>query len=136
MADDGYGLSYLITGHTLIVHITSKKSSSLTVNREDSLFSSLNKKLTLRNARAGTFKVRAAAHVALRMFIIQVLASQLPIDTLNWKIRLFRYYSGLSMDHSPIRQTFKFENNFSATGKSFLTLVKRLVVKYCKMSRI
>ncbi|CAB4020120.1 carnitine O-palmitoyltransferase 1, liver isoform-like [Paramuricea clavata] len=30
VADDGYGLSYLITGHTLIVHITSKKSAPLT----------------------------------------------------------------------------------------------------------
>ena len=29
-----------------------------------------------------------------------------------------------SMDHSPIRQTFKFENNFSTVGKSFLNLVK------------
>ena len=29
-----------------------------------------------------------------------------------------------AMDHSPIRQTFKFENNFSTVGKSFLNLVK------------
>ena len=28
------------------------------------------------------------------------------------------------MDHFPIRQTFKFENNFSTVGKSFLNLVK------------
>ena len=27
------------------------------------------------------------------------------------------------MDHSPIRQTFKFENNFSTVGKSVLNLV-------------
>ena len=41
------------------------------------------------------------------------------------------------MDHSPIRQTFKFENNFSTVRKSFLNLVKlrSLVVKYCKMSK-
>ena len=32
--------------------------------------------------------------------------------------------TGLSMDHSPIRQTFKFENNFSTVAKSFLNLVK------------
>ena len=30
----------------------------------------------------------------------------------------------LLMDHSPIRQTFKLENNFSTVGKSFLNLVK------------
>ena len=30
----------------------------------------------------------------------------------------------LLMDHSPIRQTFKFENNFSTVGKSFLNLGK------------
>ena len=30
------------------------------------------------------------------------------------------------MDHSPIRQTFKFVNNFSTVGKSFLNLVKLL----------
>ena len=42
------------------------------------------------------------------------------------------------MDHSPIRQTFKLENNFSTVGKSFLNLVKlgSLVAKYCKMSKI
>ena len=40
------------------------------------------------------------------------------------------------MDHSPIRQTFKFENNFSTAGKSVLNLAKRLVVKYCEMSKI
>ena len=34
VADDGYGLSYLITAHTLIVHISAKKSSSLTVNHK------------------------------------------------------------------------------------------------------
>ena len=28
------------------------------------------------------------------------------------------------MDHSPIRLTFKLENNFSTVGKSFLNLVK------------
>ena len=28
------------------------------------------------------------------------------------------------MYHSPIRRTFKFENNFSIVGKSFLNLVK------------
>ena len=28
------------------------------------------------------------------------------------------------LDHSPIRQTFIFENNFSTVGKSFLHLVK------------
>ena len=41
------------------------------------------------------------------------------------------------MDHSPIRQAFKFENNFSTVRKSFLNLVKlwSLVVKYCKMSK-
>ena len=30
----------------------------------------------------------------------------------------------MSVDHSPIRQTFIFENNFSTVGKSFLNLVK------------
>ena len=42
-----------------------------------------------------------------------------------------------SLDHSPIRQTFKFENNFSTIRKHFLNLVKlcSLVVKYCKMSK-
>ena len=41
------------------------------------------------------------------------------------------------MDHSLIRQTFKFENNFSTVGKSFPNLVKlwSLVLKYCKMSK-
>ena len=29
-----------------------------------------------------------------------------------------------SVDNSPIRQTFKFENNFSTVGKSFLSLGK------------
>ena len=42
------------------------------------------------------------------------------------------------MDYSPIRQTFRSENNFSAVGKSFLNLAKlgNLVVKYQKMSKI
>ena len=41
------------------------------------------------------------------------------------------------MDHSPIRQTFIFENNFSTVGKSVLNLVKlsSLVAKYCKLSK-
>ena len=30
----------------------------------------------------------------------------------------------LGMDHSPIRQTFKLEKDFSTVGKSFLNLVK------------
>ena len=44
----------------------------------------------------------------------------------------------VSMEHSPIRQTFKFENNFSTVGKSFLNLVKlrSLVAKYCTMLKI
>ena len=29
-----------------------------------------------------------------------------------------------SMDHSPVRQSFKFENNFSTVGKDFLNLEK------------
>ena len=42
------------------------------------------------------------------------------------------------MDHSSIRQTFKFVNNFSTVGKSFLNLVKWLssVAKYCKLLKI
>ena len=42
------------------------------------------------------------------------------------------------MDHSPIQQTFIFENNFSTVGKSFLILVKllSLVEKYSKISKI
>ena len=41
------------------------------------------------------------------------------------------------MDYSPIRQTFKFENNFSTVGKSFLNLVKlsSLVVNYIEKCR-
>ena len=51
---------------------------------------------------------------------------------------LKKYTERITMDHSPIRQTFKFENNFSTVGKSFLNLVKlrSLVVKYCKMWKI
>ena len=43
-----------------------------------------------------------------------------------------------TMDHSPIRQTFKFENNFSTIGKSFLNLVKllSLVAKCRKYSNV
>ena len=33
------------------------------------------------------------------------------------------------VDHSPVRHTFKFENNFSTVGKS-------LPVKYCKILKI
>ena len=41
------------------------------------------------------------------------------------------------MDHSPIRQSFKLDNNFSTVGKNLLNLVKlgNLVAKYCKMSK-
>ena len=35
-----------------------------------------------------------------------------------------KYTKTFRVDHSPIRQTFKFENNFSTVGKSFLNLVK------------
>ena len=44
----------------------------------------------------------------------------------------------LKMDHFPIRQTFKFEKNFSTVGKSLLNLVKlsSLVVKCRKYSNV
>ena len=37
------------------------------------------------------------------------------------------------MDHSPIRQTFKFENNFSTIGKSFLNKLSEIVKFGCKI---
>ena len=45
-----------------------------------------------------------------------------------------------SRDHSPIRQSFKLENNFSTVGKSFLSLVKEVwlqnIVKCGKYSPV
>ena len=42
--------------------------------------------------------------------------------------------------HTPIRQSFKLENNFSTVGKSFLNLMKLwfvcLVAKYCKCGNV
>ena len=57
---------------------------------------------------------------------------------LQQKIPYYLLTYAAAMDRSPLRQTFKFENNFSTIGKSFLNLVKlwSLVVKYCKMSKI
>ena len=42
--------------------------------------------------------------------------------TANIDFNIFNTQS--QMYHSPIRQSFKLENNFSAVGKSFLNLVK------------
>ena len=41
----------------------------------------------------------------------------------DWNNR-WNYVDDSTMDHSPIIQTFKFENNFSTVGKSFLNLAK------------